>query len=231
MVVIAERTAHVTGLPPEHGGSGDPSPFTAHRRGGGDARLRPRALRHRRTSPGAASRRRARATSAAAGAAARRGGRRAGRLRHRPRASASWPTSSAPSGSSRTSDAGQCDVLAPCALGGAIDAANAPRLRCEIVCGCANNQLADEGLAEALAERGILYAPDFIVNAGGLIHVYREIRGYSRGAARGAGARHRGDDGRRSSRPRRARDHAAARPRARAGAPRAAAAATGRRAA
>ena len=78
----------------------------------------------------------------------------------------------------------ECDLLAPCALGGAIDAANLPRLRCQIVCGCANNQLADEGLADALAERDILYAPDFIVNAGGLIHVYREIRGYSEHEAR-----------------------------------------------
>ena len=78
----------------------------------------------------------------------------------------------------------ECDILAPCALGGAIDAANLPRLRCEIVCGCANNQLADEGLADDLAERGILYAPDFIVNAGGLIHIYREIRGYSERQAR-----------------------------------------------
>jgi leucine dehydrogenase len=78
----------------------------------------------------------------------------------------------------------ECDFLAPCALGGAIDAVNLPGLRCEIVCGCANNQLADEGLAEALAERGVLYAPDFIVNAGGLIHIYREIRGYSEREAR-----------------------------------------------
>ena len=73
----------------------------------------------------------------------------------------------------------ECEVLAPCALGGAISAANATRLRCEIVCGSANNQLADESLAGLLAERGILYAPDFIANAGGLIHVYREIKGYS----------------------------------------------------
>ena len=73
----------------------------------------------------------------------------------------------------------ECDILAPCALGGAIDSRNLPLLRCEIVCGCANNQLADESLAEALAAREILYAPDFVVNAGGLIHVYREIRGYS----------------------------------------------------
>jgi glutamate dehydrogenase/leucine dehydrogenase len=77
-----------------------------------------------------------------------------------------------------------CDILAPCALGGAIDASNLPLLRCEVVCGCANNQLADDALAESLAERNILYAPDFVVNAGGLIHVYREIRGYSESHAR-----------------------------------------------
>jgi glutamate dehydrogenase/leucine dehydrogenase len=78
----------------------------------------------------------------------------------------------------------ECDILAPCALGGAIHADNLPRLRCAIVCGCANNQLADEGLAEALAARDILYAPDFVVNAGGLIHVFRELRGYSEAEAR-----------------------------------------------
>ena len=59
-----------------------------------------------------------------------------------------------------------------------LDAATVEELRCEIVCGAANNQLAADGLAERLAERGILYAPDFIVNAGGLMHVYMEIRGY-----------------------------------------------------
>jgi glutamate dehydrogenase/leucine dehydrogenase len=77
----------------------------------------------------------------------------------------------------------ECDVLAPCALGGAISAANVEELRCEIVCGSANNQLADDALAERLAERGVLYAPDFIANAGGLMHVYMEIRGYSEGRA------------------------------------------------
>jgi leucine dehydrogenase len=78
----------------------------------------------------------------------------------------------------------ECDILAPCALGGAIDVSSLPLLRCEVVCGAANNQLADDSLAERLAERGILYAPDFVVNAGGLIHVYREIRGYGETHAR-----------------------------------------------
>ena len=71
----------------------------------------------------------------------------------------------------------ECDILAPCALGGAIDAETAPELRCEVVCGCANNQLADESLADDLAARDVLYAPDYVVNAGGLIHVDRELHG------------------------------------------------------
>jgi leucine dehydrogenase len=70
------------------------------------------------------------------------------------------------------------DVVAPCAVGGAIHERNVDELRCRVLCGAANNQLADETLAERLARRGILYAPDFIVNAGGLINVYRELRGY-----------------------------------------------------
>jgi leucine dehydrogenase len=69
-----------------------------------------------------------------------------------------------------------CDVLAPCALGGAIDEGSAEMLRCGVVCGSANNILASEALAERLAGRGILYAPDFIANAGGLISVYAELR-------------------------------------------------------
>ncbi len=70
-------------------------------------------------------------------------------------------------------------MLVPCALGGAITADNVDGLRCEVVCGSANNQLAADSLARTLAERGILYAPDFIANAGGLIHVFMELEGYS----------------------------------------------------
>jgi leucine dehydrogenase len=77
----------------------------------------------------------------------------------------------------------ECEVLSPCALGGAIDRSNVGRLRCRIVCGSANNQLAEESLGDELEAAGILYAPDFIANAGGLISVYREIRGYGPGHA------------------------------------------------
>jgi leucine dehydrogenase len=73
-----------------------------------------------------------------------------------------------------------CDVVAPCALGAALNDESIPRLRCRIVAGAANNQLADErrhGLE--LHNRGILYAPDFVINAGGLISVYSELVGYN----------------------------------------------------
>ncbi len=74
-------------------------------------------------------------------------------------------------------------MLAPCALGGAIDEAVSVEMRAEVVCGSANNQLAEERLADVLAARGVLYAPDFIVNSGGLINVSMELTGYDREAA------------------------------------------------
>ena len=80
------------------------------------------------------------------------------------------------------------DIVAPCALGGVIDQVNVGRLRCPIVCGSANNILAHEGLAEDLATEGILYAPDFIANAGGLINVSLELHGYDAAVARAGAA-------------------------------------------
>jgi leucine dehydrogenase len=77
-----------------------------------------------------------------------------------------------------------CDILAPCALGAVLDDRSIPKLRCKIVAGAANNQLADEERhGQALHDRGILYAPDFVLNAGGLINVYSELTGYNRETA------------------------------------------------
>jgi leucine dehydrogenase len=78
----------------------------------------------------------------------------------------------------------QCDVLAPCALGGVLDEKTIPRLQCRAVCGAANNQLAEPDDDYALAARGILYAPDFVVNAGGIINLAEEFVGYDRENAR-----------------------------------------------
>ena len=71
----------------------------------------------------------------------------------------------------------QVDVLAPCALGGVINEHTAPRLRARIVAGAANNQLLTEDIGQLLMERGILYAPDYIINAGGVISVGAEYLG------------------------------------------------------
>jgi glutamate dehydrogenase/leucine dehydrogenase len=71
-----------------------------------------------------------------------------------------------------------CDVLAPCALGGVITRETVERLACRIVAGSANNVLQEEALGERLRARGILYAPDFVTNAGGLIQVADELSGY-----------------------------------------------------
>ena len=64
-----------------------------------------------------------------------------------------------------------CDVFSPCATGGVLSAETIPRLRCRIVAGAANNQLESAGDAERFAQHGILYAPDYVVNAGGIIHL------------------------------------------------------------
>jgi valine dehydrogenase (NAD+) len=74
---------------------------------------------------------------------------------------------------------GELDVYAPCALGGALDDQTVASLRARIVCGGANNQLAHPGIEEQLLQRGILYAPDYVVNAGGLIQVADELEGFS----------------------------------------------------
>ncbi|OXS30965.1 Leu/Phe/Val dehydrogenase [Streptomyces sp. XY006] len=70
------------------------------------------------------------------------------------------------------------DIYAPCALGGALDDDTVPALTAKVVCGAANNQLAHPGVEKDLADRGILYAPDYVVNAGGVIQVADELHGF-----------------------------------------------------
>ncbi len=69
----------------------------------------------------------------------------------------------------------ECDVYGPCALGGVLNDETIPELRCRAVCGAANNQLLEARHGDMLRERGIKYAPDYVVNAGGLINVYNEL--------------------------------------------------------
>jgi leucine dehydrogenase len=76
----------------------------------------------------------------------------------------------------------ECDVFSPCAMGGALNATTVPELRCAAVVGSANNQLQDPSCGDQLAAAGIVYAPDYIVNAGGVINIAEElsIGGYHR---------------------------------------------------
>src|SRR5205823_11184893 len=176
MVTVAERTRFVTGLPVLHGGSGDPSPFTAL---GVESAMRA-CCAERFGSPELAGRSVAvvgcgrvgaklAARLTAAGARVLLADIDAGKRELASRlANASWVD---------TSEAlrAEVDVLAPCALGGVLDERTVDELRCEIVCGSANNQLAHDGLAERLAARDVLYGPDFIANAGGLMNVAMEL--------------------------------------------------------
>lgn len=77
----------------------------------------------------------------------------------------------------------ECDIFSPCALGAVLNPHTIPALHCAAVVGSANNQLANADDAVALAERGIVYAPDFVANAGGVINIAEEPHGYDRARA------------------------------------------------
>jgi leucine dehydrogenase len=184
MSVIAERTGHVAGLARSRGGSGDPSPFTALgveaaiaascERAFSDRSLRGRSicvlgLGH--------------VGSRVAKRCARAGARLllADVDEHRQALASQLGASWAGPDEAWTA---AVDVLVPCALGGLIDDDAVPRLRCRVIAGAANNQLADEHIAGRLQARGILWAPDFVANAGGLINIAEEVGGYDPAVAR-----------------------------------------------
>ena len=73
------------------------------------------------------------------------------------------------------------DIYAPCALGATVNDITLPQLKTKVIAGAANNQLADEKKhGKILKERGIIYAPDFLINAGGIINVYAELENYDK---------------------------------------------------
>ncbi|RYZ55054.1 MAG: hypothetical protein EOP49_03740 [Sphingobacteriales bacterium] len=75
----------------------------------------------------------------------------------------------------------EMDIYAPCALGATVNSESLAKMKCPIIAGAANNQLADENVhGPMVIEKGILYAPDFLINAGGLINVAAELDGYNR---------------------------------------------------
>jgi leucine dehydrogenase len=80
----------------------------------------------------------------------------------------------------------EAEVFAPCALGGAVTLDTARRLKGRIIAGGANNQLADAHVGQLIFDRGMVYAPDFVINGGGIINVAAEIRALERGQAHDA---------------------------------------------
>ena len=78
----------------------------------------------------------------------------------------------------------EVDVYAPCALGAVINDQTVPKIRATVVAGAANNQLAEDPHGQALRERVILYAPDYVINAGGIINISYEFGGYDSDRAR-----------------------------------------------
>ncbi len=184
MSVIAQRTPHVVGLARSRGGSGDPSPFTALgvesairaccERVFGSGSFRGRTLSviglgH----VGSRVAKRCARTGAQLLLADLDRGKRALATQ----LGARWTTP-------EKALTAEVDVVVPCALGGLLDDDSVHRLRCKIVAGAANNQLADDRIADLLAARGILWAPDFVVNAGGIINIAEELGEYSSAAAR-----------------------------------------------
>jgi leucine dehydrogenase len=178
MSVIARGTRHVAGLARNRGGSGDPSPFTAL---GVEAAIGA-CCEH------ALGTQSLRGRSVCVIGLGHVGSRVAARCA---RAGASLVVADVDPAKRALADRlgarwieperailAEVDVLAPCALGGLFDDETVSELRCRIVAGAANNQLAEERIADLLAARGILWAPDFVVNAGGLINIAEEIGGY-----------------------------------------------------
>lgn len=74
----------------------------------------------------------------------------------------------------------ECDIFAPCALGAVINDDTINRLRSKVIAGAANNQLKEQRHGDLLHEKGFVYAPDYVINAGGVINVYDELLGYDR---------------------------------------------------
>jgi leucine dehydrogenase len=186
METIAERTRHVTGLSRRRGGSGDPSPWKAL---GVDAAIRA-SLERKLGSADPKGRTVVVNGLGHVGAALAKLLARAGAklvvadIDRSKRAladqlGARWVT---PAKALTLS----ADVFAPCALGGILDHESVPALQVPIVAGAANNQLAEDTIADLLAERGILWAPDFVANAGGIINISVELgrRGYDPDRAR-----------------------------------------------
>ena len=181
MAAIAERTRHVVGLPKARGGCGDPGPFTAE----GVQLALAAALAHQEL-------RLAGARVAIQGAGSVGGELARGLVEAGARVVVADPSQAALARLPREVEvvapeaitSTPCDVFAPCGPPGVITHALARALPAKIVCGAANNPLAELAVARTLAGRGVLYVPDYVANAGGLIHLAVALQGGDAAATR-----------------------------------------------
>jgi len=180
MVLVSEETPYVSGLPFDLGGSGDPSPATAR---GVMAALRAIAERLWGTSDLEGRRVAVQGIGKVGMDLVRRltdvG---AETIVTDPNAAAvKFATEEYGSTAVALDDIYDvaCDIFSPCALGATLNEETIPRLHCAAIAGSANNQLAADWDMDAITDRGILYAPDFVVNAGGVINIAVEADGYS----------------------------------------------------
>lgn len=179
MSAIRRHTRHVSGVAPDEGGRGDPSPATAL----GVLMGMLAALQAKFDSDSLAGRRVAVQGLGSVGFALcrllhERGARLVVADIAPERVARAVQAFGATSVGVDVIHAVDADVFAPCALGAGLNDATVPQLGCAVVAGAANNQLAHKGTAAQLRGRGILYAPDYVINAGGLIKVAGEYLGF-----------------------------------------------------
>jgi glutamate dehydrogenase/leucine dehydrogenase len=183
MDAIAAVTGHVAGASPSLGGSGDPSPFTARTvfaaiEGAVRVRLGRDSIDGLRVGVQGVGNVGSALVRLLHGAGAEVAVTDADPARCAALAAELGVEALPPAGFS----GGRFDVFSPCALGGVIGAAEVAGMAATVVAGAANNPLADRGAARALADRGVLYVPDFIANCGGIIHVGAEVLGLTEAA-------------------------------------------------
>ncbi|HEY1960384.1 MAG TPA: amino acid dehydrogenase [Polyangiaceae bacterium] len=185
MEVIRTVSKHVTGIDPSHGGSGDPSPFTAL----GVRRGIEAAVKFKLGKDSLAGLRVAVQGVGHVGYHLCRELHAAGAkltvadvdVLKAERARREFGATTTPIDEISHVE---CDVFAPCALGAGLNDATIPNLHTPIVAGAANNQLAEVRHGDDLHARGILYAPDYAINAGGLVNVAQEVKGYDAAVSR-----------------------------------------------
>ena len=185
MEVIRSQTKHVTGIDPSHGGSGDPSPFTAL----GVRRGIEACVKFKLGKPDL------KGVHVAVQGVGHVGYYLCKEL-HQAGAKLTVADVDKLKAERAVREFGasvvaiddvaavDCDVFAPCALGAGLNDTTIPKLRATIVAGAANNQLAEPQHGNDLHARGILYAPDYAINAGGLVNVAAEVKGYDAAASR-----------------------------------------------